>query len=601
MQASDPNRYATWRSLPQMFFQQAAILGDKPFVWSKASGAYQPVSYAEAARQTSLAARGLATLGVRPGDRVGLVCESRPEFPVADIAVMALGGISVPAFTTNTSADHRHVLVDSGACGVILSTAAMAKRVLPALSEALEVRFIVTMEPPSEPAPAGVIVVSWEQLLARGAAAPDDAAARIEAINRGDTACFIYTSGTGGVPKGVMLTHGSIMANCMGAYHLLADFGLGDETFLSFLPLSHSYEHTTGQFFPISIGAQIYYAESVDKLLDNMGEVRPTIMTAVPRLYEVMHQRFQRQVAKAKPFRQRLFNLAVKLGRKRYEKGRLGPIEALLDRVVDRLVREKVRARFGGRLKAMVSGGAAMSYEIGVYFKALGLNIIQGYGQTEASPVVAANPPARTKLHTVGPPVKGVEVKIAEDGEILVRGELVMKGYWGDPASTAAALRDGWLHTGDIGRFDEDGYLQITDRKKDIIVLSGGDNIAPARIEGFLVAQPEIGQAMVHGDRKPHLVALLVPNQEFAAEWSRANGGKRDLAALATDQSFQRAVGAAIERVNKDLSPIERIRRFILAPEPFAIENGMLTPSMKIRRHKIREAYGEALERLYEK
>ncbi|MBX6321223.1 MAG: long-chain fatty acid--CoA ligase [Rhodospirillaceae bacterium] len=602
MITTDPSRYAAWRSLPQMFFEQAAALGDKPFVWSKAVGTYRPLSYAEAARRTGLVARGLAALGVDRGARVGLVCENRPEFPIADIAIMSLGAISVPAFTTNTSADHRHVLDHSGACGVVVSTAALAARVLPALAGAPGVRFVVTMEPLTEPAPPGVAVLGWEELVARGGGAPDDLAARIAAVERSDTACLIYTSGTGGVPKGVMLTHGSILANCMGAWHLLADFGLGDEVFLSFLPLSHAYEHTTGQFFPISLGAQIYYAESTDKLLDNMAEARPTIMTAVPRLYEVMHQRIRRQVARASPLRRRLFELAVALGRKRYEHPEaLTLVERLLDAAVDRLVRDKMRARFGGRLKAMVSGGAAMSYEIGVFFRALGLNIIQGYGQTEASPVISANPPARCRLATVGPPLKGVEVRIAEDGEILVRGEGVMKGYWRDEAATAATLRDGWLHTGDIGRFDEAGYLQITDRKKDIIVLSGGDNVAPARIENLLVAQPEVAQAMVHGDRRPHLVALLVPDHDFMIEWARANRRRPDSAALAEDPAFQRAVGAAVERVNRDLSPIERIRRVMIAPEPFTIENGMMTPSLKIRRHRIREAYGAALEALYER
>ncbi len=602
MHATDPRRYAAWRSLPQMFFEQAAALGDKPFVWSKTGGTYRPLSYAEAARRTNLAARGLAALGVGRGERLALVCESRPEFPVADIAIMSLGAISVPAFTTNTPADHRHVLDHSGAGGLVVSTAALARRVLPALAEAPSVRFVVCLEPLPGPATAGVAVLGWDELLARGAAAPDDVAARVAAIARTDTACFIYTSGTGGVPKGVMLTHGSILANCMGAFHLLADFGLGDEVFLSFLPLSHSYEHTTGQFFPISLGAQIYYAESTDRLLDNMAEARPTIMTAVPRLYEVMHQRIRRQVARAGPLRRRLFELAVALGRKRYEHpGTLTLAERLLDAVADRLVRDRVRARFGGRLKAMVSGGAAMSYDIGVFFRALGLNIIQGYGQTEASPVISANPPARCRLHTVGPPIRGVEVRIAEDGEILVRGEGVMKGYWRDEAATAAALRDGWLHTGDIGRFDEAGYLQITDRKKDIIVLSGGDNVAPARIEGFLVAQPEIAQAMVYGDRRPHLVGLVVPDHDFMAEWARANCRRADPAALADDPDFRRAVGAAVERVNAALSPIERVRRFIIAREAFTIDNGMMTPSMKIRRHRIREAYGAALEALYEK
>jgi long-chain acyl-CoA synthetase len=414
--------------------------------------------------------------------------------------------------------------------------------------------------------------------------------------------CLIYTSGTGGRPKGVMLSHGAILHNCRGAHEVLQQVGLGNDVFLSFLPLSHSYEHTAGQFFPISIGAQIYYAESVDKLTDNMAEVRPTLMMAVPRLYEVMHQRITRALEKMPPFRRRLFETALALGRKRYEApGELSLAERMLDRLCDVLVRRKAARRFGGRLKAFVSGGAPLNQEIGIFFTALGIRILQGYGQTESAPVVSVNPPRLVKLHTVGPPIRDTEIKIAADGEILVRGELVMSGYWRDADATSMALRDGWLHTGDIGVIDSDGYLQITDRKKDIIVLSGGDNVAPARIEGFLLLQPEIAQAMVIGDKRPHLVALLVPDAEFARRWARENNANGDISALLAQDGFHRAMSSAVDRVNGMLSNLEKIRRFTLTAEPFSIENEMLTPSMKIRRHKIRERHGTALNALYER
>jgi long-chain acyl-CoA synthetase len=377
---------------------------------------------------------------------------------------------------------------------------------------------------------------------------------------------------------------------------------MGNDVFLSFLPLSHSYEHTAGQFLPISIGAQIYYAESIDKLTENMAEAKPTIMTAVPRLYEVIHQRIQRSLAKAKPFQRRMFELAYRLGRKNYEQpGSLTFKERLQNVVCELLVRRKVRKRFGGRLKAFVSGGAALNYEIGVFFLALGVPLLQGYGQTEASPVISANRPKKIKIDTVGPIFEGLQARIAEDGEILVKGEAVMKGYWRDPEATERAIGDGWLYTGDIGEFDADGYLKITDRKKDIIVLSGGDNVSPARIEGFLVLQPEVAQAMVHGDRHPHLVALIVPDAEFAKDWAAHNNLANDLASLVQNPAFNRAVGAAVERVNATLSPLERIRRFALLPESFTIDNAMLTPSLKIRRHKIRERWGETIQKLYER
>jgi long-chain acyl-CoA synthetase len=417
---------------------------------------------------------------------------------------------------------------------------------------------------------------------------------------RRDTACFIYTSGTGGVPKGVILSHGAILCNCMGAYHLLEQLGLGGDVFLSFLPLSHSYEHTAGQFFPISIGAEIYYATGVEQLLTNLAEARPTIMTAVPRLYESMYQRIRRGVEKQGGLKARLFDLALELGRKRYaDPASLNPWERLLDRVTDRLVRDKMRARFGGRLKAMVSGGAALNPDIGIFFDALGLCVLQGYGQTETAPVISANPPGRIKMHTVGPPLRGVEVKIAEDGEILVRGELLMDGYWRNEDATAEALQDGWLHTGDIGDIDDDGFLRITDRKKDIIVLSGGDNVSPARIEGFLSLEAEIYQAMVLGDKRPHLVAILVPDEEFLAGFARNHGRKPELAALADDPDLRTALMAVVERVNQALSPLERVRRFTLARAPFTVENEMMTPTLKIRRHRIQAAYGEEIEGLY--
>ncbi len=598
--------YRAVQSLPEMFFAQAARLGDRPFLWRKQGGAFRPQSWRQAAGTTRLLARGLAALGVRPGDRVALVAENRPEWLIADHAIMSASAITVPTFTTNTSADHKHVLTHSGAVGAIVSNKAIARRLLPAALDAPELRFIVSKEDLELAQAPTVEVLGWDDALARGEGAADEVDAAVAALRRTDTACFIYTSGTGGTPKAVMLSHGAILANCLGAYHLLLDIGLGDEVFLSFLPLSHAYEHTAGQFFPISIGAQIYYAESIDRLVDNLAEARPTIMTAVPRLYEVMHQRIRRGVDKTTGLKRRLFDTAYRLGRRRYEApGSLGLADRLLDLVAELVVRRKVRRRFCGRLKAFVSGGAALNYEIGLFFIALGVRILQGYGQTEAAPVVSCNPPSRIKLRSVGPPVAGAEVRIAEDGEILVRGELLMQGYWRDAPATEAALRNGWLHTGDIGSIDADGYLHITDRKKDIIVFSGGDNVSPARIESFLILQPEITQAMVHGDKRPHLVALLVPDEEFLRRWSAATGKPADLATLAASPELlaelNRALVPVVERVNEALSPIERIRRFAVAPAPFTIDNGQLTPSLKIRRHKIREAHGAVLDQLYER
>jgi long-chain acyl-CoA synthetase len=594
--------YVSADNLPALLFEQAARRGDQPFLWRKSDGAWRATSYGEAAGQVNLLARCLAGLGVQPGDRIALVSENRPEWLIADHAIMAVGALTVPPYTTNTTADHAFILTHSEAKGVIVSTAALAQRLLPAAIESPDIRFVIAMESDGLAQRTVFRQLSWEQAMREGETRPDDIAARVARQRRSDVCCLIYTSGTGGRPKGVMLSHGAILHNCLGAHDVLQQIGLGEEVFLSFLPLSHSYEHTAGQFFPVSIGAQIYYAESVDKLTDNMQEVRPTLMLAVPRLYEVMHQRILRTLDKMPPLRRRLFDMAQRLGRKRYEEAdRLSPAERLKDLACDILVRRKAARRFGGRLKAFVSGGAPLNHEIGVFFTALGVRILQGYGQTESAPVVSVNPPRLVKLHTVGPPLRDTEVRIAGDGEILIRGELVMSGYWRDPDATSMALRDGWLHTGDIGVIDGDGYLQITDRKKDIIVLSGGDNVAPARIEGFLLLQPEIAQAMVVGDKRPHLVALLVPDGDFVRGWARENRADGDVGTLIAQEGFHRAMATAVDRVNRTLSKLETIRRFVLTPEPFTIENEMLTPSMKIRRHKIRERYGATLNALYER
>ncbi len=591
--------YAAQPNLPSMFFAQAAALGERPFLWARRGGGWQGQSYAGAARAAEQLARGLLALGMGPGDRVAIVAENRPEWAIADLAIMAIGAITVPGYTTYTADDHLYMLDHSGARAVIVGNAALAHHVLPAARSAEGCASAIMIEDaPADHLAAGLVVHGWDEVLALGAGRDDDVVAAARHIARDDTACFIYTSGTGGRPKAVMLSHRAILANCLSAWHLLEELGIGDEIFLSLLPLSHSFEHTIGLFFPISIGAQVYYAEGPDQLAANLAEVRPTIMTAVPRLYEALYNRIRRGVAREGGRKAKLFDDALRLGRKRLT-GRLGLTERAYDLLLDATVRRKVAQRFGGRLKAFVSGGAALDPDIGSFFLALGVRLSQGYGQTEAAPVIAANPPGRIRIETVGPPLFGVTVKIAEDGEILVRGDMLMNGYWRDDAATAEAIVDGWLHTGDIGRLDPDGYLSITDRKKDIIVNSGGDNIAPARVEGRLTLAPEIAQAMVYGDKRPWLSAVLVPDEQFVAEHARARGVAPELAALAADPLFHKAMAGALDEINKTLPAIEKIRRFVIAPEPFTAQNKMLTPTLKTRRHAIRAAYFEALDALY--
>lgn len=594
-------RYQRWRNLPEMFFEQMARHGPRNFLWAKPGPGqpYRPITFAETADRVRAIAHGLIALGIRPGDRVALVSENRPEWLIADMGIMAAGAVSVPAYTTNLVGEHLHVFANSGARAVIVSTRELADRVVPAAVEAQEMDLLIAMEPLAGHAPQGLRVETWDATLERGRAAGDAPPPAVESAARGDLCCLIYTSGTGGRPKGVMLSHGALLCNAMSACDLILDLGIDEEVFLSFLPLSHAYEHSAGQTFPITIGAEIYYAESVETLARNMQEVRPTIMTAVPRLYETMHGRILSGLRSAPKIRRALFFKAVELGRKRYEQpDSLGLFDRLADWLLDRLVRSKVHARFGGRIKALVSGGAPLNYEIGVFFTALGVRLLQGYGQTETAPIVSCNRAIRNRIDTVGPPLAGVEVKVAEDGEILVRGELVMLGYWNEPEATAAALKDGWLHTGDVGEIDADGYIRITDRKKDIIVLSGGDTLSPQRVEGFLTLQPEIAQAMVVGDGRPYLLALIVPDSSHAAEWARSLGKPADLSALIDDPGFREYIAEAVERTNRGLPLIERVRRHKLIAEPFTTDNDMLTPTMKIRRHAIRCRYADLLATL---
>ncbi len=589
-----------WPNLVAMFLTQADKRSDRPFLWSKRDGAYQPLSWRESADRVAWLASALRSYGLAPGDRVILLAQNSPHWVIADFAIMAAGGVTVPAYTTNTADNHAHILRDSGATMAIVSTNDLARPFLKAVGETGALKRVISVESLIDDGEGDTAIATWDEALAEGQVHTTDVRAAAAAIERNALACLIYTSGTGGSPKGVMLSHRAVIANCVGAIDVLQELGIDDEVFLSFLPLSHAYEHTGGLMFPVSIGAEIYFAERIDTLTSNLPEARPTIMTAVPRLYEIMRERILHGVRRQGGLRAKLFWTAVNLGRKRYEApGTLSLREKLLDRLVDRLVRDKVRARFGGRLKALVSGGAPLNYDVGVFFTALGLRLLQGYGQTEAAPLICCNPCGRIKLRTVGPPVKAVELRIADDGEIKVRGPLLMDGYWNLPDLSAEVLRDGWLHTGDIGVIDADGYLKITDRKKDIIVSSGGDTISPQYVEGVLALEPEIGAVMASGDNRPHLVAIIVPAPEFVERWAKQNGTEPNLAELAERKDFHHAIGRAVERANQSLSVVERVKRFAIAETPFTIENGMMTPTMKPRRHEIVKRWGAAIEALY--
>ncbi|WP_164118960.1 AMP-dependent synthetase/ligase [Sphingorhabdus sp. Alg239-R122] len=599
-------QFDNFNNLVSMFLTRAEENGDAPFLWSKQDGKWTPLSWNEVARQVVLLAQSLKKAGLNKGDRVMLVSENRPEWCIADLAIMAAGCITVPTYSTNTERDHQHILDNSGARAVIVSGPKLAEPLLPAILRSANAHIVIGMEPLKIAQTSHYNIYNWDDFVAGDAAATDAAMAAVktdmENIGRGDTACLIYTSGTGGAPRGVMQHHGAILHNVKGPAEVIAnDFGWDDEVFLSFLPLSHAYEHSGGQFFPMGLGAQIYYSEGLEKLASNIEEVQPTIMVVVPRLFEVLRTRMLKTIQKQGKVANFLLDRALNLGERKLH-GKAGIFSKPLDMVLNRTLRPKVGEKFGGRIKAMVSGGAPLNPEIGVFFQSLGLTLLQGYGQTEAAPIIACNRPSTgLKMDTVGPPLVDTEVRIAEDGEILVRGELVMHGYWQNEEETARVLKDGWLHTGDIGHIDEAGRVVITDRKKDLIVNDKGDNVSPQKVEGMLTLQPEILQAMVVGDKRPYIAGLIVPDPEWSLEWAHKEGKKFDFHELQDCPQFKTAVRVAVDRVNKDLSVIEKVRQFTFADEAFAIENEEMTPSMKIRRHVIKERYAERLDGLYKR
>ncbi len=554
-------------SLVALFLQRADERGEKPFLTAKIDGEWTSVSYAEAAEKVCLLAEKLRAIGLRDGDRVMIVAENRPEWCIADLAIMAAGCITTPAYTTNTERDHSHILDDSGASAVVVGNAKLAKALFPAIMKTGRGHHVIAIDPVPSSQSGSIELHHWAEMTAGDAAEARKAVdARIASIKRTDMACIIYTSGTSGAPRGVMLHHGAILHNVSAAAHVIEhDLGWEEERFLSFLPLSHAFEHTAGFYLPLGLGADIWFSEGLDKLSSNLEEASPTVMVVVPRLFEVLRGKMIKAIEKQGGLARFLLGRALALGEKQVA-GRHGLLSKPDEWLLSATLRPKIKQRFGGRVKALVSGGAPLNPEVGGFFQAMGLNMLQGYGQTESAPVIACNyPSAGIKLDTVGPPLRGVEVKIAEDGEILVRGELVMLGYWQRPEDTEAAIRDGWLHTGDVGHIDNKGRIKITDRKKDIIVNDKGDNVAPQKLEGMLTLQPEISQAMVSGDKRPYMVALIVPDAEWAAQWARENGEAFDMAVLQDLPAFRSAIKSAIDRSNEDLSVIEKVRKFVLA------------------------------------
>jgi len=519
---------------------------------------------------------------VKNGDRCLLVSENRPEWFISDLAIMLANAITVPAYTTYTEDDYKYLIEDSEPSIVIVSNNEMLNKLKKTINEKDFIKKVITFEK-IEKAHNDLNEDDKNRYLDFSSIIKNDLSEKdkIKNINlkRTSPACIIYTSGTGGNPKGVILSHGGILNNLVGACEIMKPLIDTRPIFLTWLPLSHSYEHTV-QFAQIAVGAKVFYAEKIEKLLDNISEAKPTIMTAVPRFYQNLHNKISINMRKQTGLKAKLIKATIELGKKELLKQKMNIFEKLLNSLVNVLVRKKIKKQFGGNLRAFISGGGALDKEIGEFLNAIGLPTLQGYGLTETSPVVSCNPIHKIKVETVGPPFKGNEVKIAEDGEILVRGENVMLGYWNKKEETKNVIKNGWLHTGDIGEINtKDGYLKITDRKKDIIVSAGGDNISPAKIENIITNAIEIDQCMVYGDKKNYLVALIVINKEYLKEKEKINN--------------------IIENINKKLTQVEKIKKIQLINENFSIENGLLTPTMKVKRKKVIEKYKKELENLY--
>ena len=511
-------------------------------------------------------------LMIKSNDRCLLISENRPEWMISDLAIMLTNGVTVPAYTTYTERDYEYLIDDCEPSVIIVSDKIQYNKIKNIIKSKSYIKGIISFDDFEN----DNNIICIKNIFNKKDFKKKDLL-NLQ-IKRTDIASIIYTSGTQGNPKGVMLSHGGILSNCEGSISLLKEIILEKPKFLTWLPLSHSYEHTV-QFVQIAIGAKVFYAESIDKLIKNMSDCSPDIMTAVPRFYQNLFQKISANFSKVEGFKKYLINRMLVLGKKNLFKKKLTMLESIENLVCEKLVRQQIKSQFGGSLKAFISGGGALDKDIGIFLNSIGLPTLQGYGLTETSPVVSCNPINDIRIDTVGPPFKNNQVKLADDGEILIKGENVMLGYWNKKDETNKVLKDGWLYSGDIGHFEND-YLKITDRKKDIIITPGGDNISPVKIENDLLRINFIEQALVYGDYKPYLIALLVLNKEQKI-FSNEN------------------IIQEIEMINKDLSNIEKIKKFLIIEDKFTIENGLMTPTLKLKRYKIIQKYKILIEELY--
>ena len=570
----------------------------------KVEGKYKGITYNELKEETNSFAFGLSSLGVGKGDKVAIISENRPEWVYSDFAILELGGIDVPLFPSLTADSIEFILNNSEAKGVIISNKFQLNKISKIIDKCKHIKFIIVLNENDFDADVKNLH-SFRQVQDLGnsyqPSHPNILEDSIKKINENDVCTLIYTSGTTGEPKGVILTHKNIMSNVNSTLEIYPI--TKDDVFLSFLPLCHSFERMAGYYSAFAAGAPVYYAESIETVAANLIEVKPTIMTSVPRLFERIYSKIIKNVESQPEKKQKIFYGALNIGNQYANAKREGKISLPLKikhKVADKLVFKKLKEKTGGNLRFFISGGAALPRALGDFFESTGIIIIEGYGLTESSPVIAANRFDDYKFGTVGKPLPGVEVKIASDGEILARGPNIMQGYYKNKKETEATLIDGWLHTGDIGVFDADGFLMITDRKKHLFKTSAGKYIAPTPIENTFLASKFIDQFIVIGDRRMFLSALVVPDFEALKEYADSNkipyASEED---LTKNDKIYKLLEQDMNQLQKKLANYERIRRFSVLHKPFTIESGEITPSLKIRRKAIESNYGELIEQMY--
>lgn len=591
----------SYETISQLFLESVSKFSDNPAYYKKIDGRWVGLTYGEVGSQAKSFAAGLVKLGVSVGDRVAILSTNNPQWAISDFAIAGMGAVSVTIYPTLIPKQIKYIINDSGTKIVITENAEQTHKILEIMNECPSLEKIIMIEGDSDPEKN---ILSFQSVVSKGEEVKEfDFDQSASSVKPEDLLTLIYTSGTTGNPKGVMLTHKNLISNVMaGTESVHID---ENDVLLSFLPLSHSFERMAGHFSGFTSGGHTYFAESIDTVAENMGEAKPTVMTSVPRLYEKMYNRVLDKVSKDPVLRQKIFWWAVKQGKKHLDLRQAGksiPLGLSIKfKMADKLVFSKLKERVGGRLRFFMSGGAPLSKEIGEFFACANIIILEGYGLTETSPVITVNTESSFRFGTVGKPVRGVEVQIATDGEILCRGDNVMKGYFNNPEATAEAIdSEGWFHTGDIGEFDSDGFLKITDRKKNLLVTSGGKNIAPAPLENSLITSKFIEQCMVVGDNRNFISALVVPSFEALQEWAQETGISTGKHELMNNEKVEELFNAELEKAMKDFAKFETVKKIKLIPDEWSVESGELTPTLKVKRKVVEAKYAESIDKLYE-